>query len=242
MSNPPSDSAGPVMDLTDLEIEANKERARALAAELRDLNKKTYEQEMLKKSKEKINKKRTYQNDRLVHKERKPNSIIKPEVRDLIRDNVANGMKVVDAMKTFKVSRRQIQRIKIEDPNLVRTHKKRTGKFTDEMKTELLHHLDCKSATTLSEMARFLKEKFDLTVSTQAISNLINDMDISWKQVTNIPQSWNKPKLLEQRANFVHRRGMDLGRKVVFVDESGFDLHSGRSSGYAPSGKSLISF
>ena len=51
MSNPPSDSAGPVMDLTNLEIKENKERARALAAKLQDLNKKTYEQEILKKSK-----------------------------------------------------------------------------------------------------------------------------------------------------------------------------------------------
>ena len=99
-----------------------------------------------------------------MHKERKPNSIIKPEVRDSIRENVSNGMKVADTMKTFKVSQIQIQRIKIEDPNLVRNHKKRTGKFTDEMKTELLHHLDRKSATTLSEMARFLKDQFDLTV------------------------------------------------------------------------------
>jgi hypothetical protein len=61
-------------------------------------------------------------------------------------------------------------------------------------------------------------------------------MDISWKQVTNIPAAWNKPKLIKQRANFVNHCGLDLGRKVVFVDESGFDLHSGRPFGYAPSG------
>jgi len=63
MSNPPSDSVAPVMDSTDLEIKANKEKARALAEELRDLNKKTYEQEMVKNSKGKINEKQTYQNN-----------------------------------------------------------------------------------------------------------------------------------------------------------------------------------
>ena len=240
MSNPPSDSVALVMDSTNLEIKENKEKARTLAEDLRDLNKKTYEQEMVKNSKGKINEKQTYQNNWLVHKEHKPNSIIKPKVQDLIWDNFVNGMKFVDAMKNFKVSQHQIKQIKFEGPNLVRTHKKRAGKFTDDMKTELLHHLDRKSATTLSEMARFLKDRFDLTVSTQAISNLIHDMDISWKQVTNIPASWNKPDLLEQRANFVHRRGMDLGRKVVYVDESGFDLHSGRSSGYVSTAEIIL--
>ena len=107
-------------------------------------------------------------------------------------------------MKTFKVSRRQIQRIKTEDPSLVKTVKKRPGKFTDEMKIELLHQLEQKSSTTLTELARFIKEKIDVTVSTQAISNLIHDMDITWKQTTNIPNSWNKPQLIELQPNFVH--------------------------------------
>ena len=113
-------------------------------------------------------------------------------------------MKVSDAITTFKVSQRQIQRIKNEDPNLVKTHKKRPGKFTNEMKTELLLQLDHKSATTIPEMAWFLREKFDVSVSTQAISNLIHDMEISWKQVTNILASWNKPELGKQQANSVH--------------------------------------
>ena len=106
-------------------------------------------------------------------------------------------MKVSKAMKTFKVSRRQIQRIKVEDPNLVKTHKRRPSKFINDMKTELLLQLDNKSSTTLPEMAQF-----DVSVSTQAISNLLHDMDISWKQVTNIPAAWNKLDLLEQRANY----------------------------------------
>ena len=193
------------------------------------------------RAKEKLDKKRTYKNDRLTHKDRKPNAIIKPEVRELIRKNViGNGMKTSEAMKAFKVSRRQVQRIKGEDPNLVKTHKKRRSKFSDEMKTELLHQLDQQSSTTLPEMVHFIKEQFDVTVSTQAVSNLIHDMDISWKQVTNIPASWNKADLIEKQAAFVNHRGLDLGRKIVYVDEAGFDLHSARKFGYAPSSELLI--
>ncbi|MBW0463011.1 hypothetical protein O181_002726 [Austropuccinia psidii MF-1] len=45
-------------------------------------------------------------------------------------------------------------------------------------------------------------------------------MDITWKQVTNIPASWNKEDLLTQRANFVNCRG--------------------RGFGYAPSGQPAV--
>ena len=104
------------------------------------------------------------------------------------------------------------------------------------MKTVLLLQLEQRLSTTLAEMARFIKDQFDFKVSTQAISNLIHDMDILWKQVTNIPAAWNKPNLLNQQANFVNWCGLDLGRTVVFVNESGFDLHSGWAFGYSPSG------
>ena len=67
-------------------------------------------------------------------------------------------------------------------------------------------------------------------------------MDITWKQTMNIPTSWNKPQLIELRANFVHHRGLDLKRTVVFVDEAGFDLHSGRAFGYAPRGNVLLTY
>ncbi|KAA1070844.1 hypothetical protein PGT21_050111 [Puccinia graminis f. sp. tritici] len=234
-----SDSA--VTDSTELEIEANKERSRVLLEELRDLNKKIAQQEATKKAKGKIEEKRTYKDDRLAHKERKANAIIKPEVRELIRENVnGKGMKIVDAMKAFNVSRRQIQRIKAEDPDQVKTHKKRPSKFTDDMKTELLLELDQKSTTTLPEMVKFIQERFGVKVSTQAISNLIHDIDISWKLVANIPAAWNKTELIEQRANFVNRCGLDLGRRVVFIDEAGFDLHSGRAFGYSPSGQPAV--
>jgi transposase len=215
-----------VMDSTKLKIEANKVRERKLLEELQNLKKQTSQKEAVHKAKKNLDQKRTYKSNRLTHKERKPNAVIKPEVRSLICENVMmKGMKVSEAMEAFNVSRRQIQRIKAKDPNNVKVQKKRPSKFTDDMKTELLLELDQKSTTTLPEMVAFIEDRFDVKVSTQAVSNLIHDMDILWKQVTNIPAAWNKPKLIKQRANFVNRRGLDLGRKVVYVDESGFDLH-----------------
>ena len=77
-----------VMDSAELELEANKARSRELLQELHDLNRKTAQQESILKSKKTLENNRAHENDRLVHKQRKPNAIIKPEVQDLIHENV----------------------------------------------------------------------------------------------------------------------------------------------------------
>ncbi|KNZ61166.1 hypothetical protein VP01_1442g4 [Puccinia sorghi] len=102
-----------VMDSVELELEANKDRSRKLLQELQNLENICAQK-----------------NDRLVHKQRKPNTMIKPEVCNLICENVIqNGMSLAQARKMFKVSQCQIQRIKFEDPNAIKVNKK-PGRFT----------------------------------------------------------------------------------------------------------------
>lgn len=153
----------------------------------------------------KIGETRTYQNKRLTHKERKPKAIIKPKVQELVRSNVlAKGMTQKEAVSTFDISCRQVQRIIKEDPNNIKISKKRPSKFSNKMVTNLLMFINQKSTSTLKEMVNFLQNEQSVQVTTQAISKLLKDINITWKQVTNIPSSWNKPKLLEQRANYVN--------------------------------------
>ncbi|OAV88043.1 hypothetical protein PTTG_29185 [Puccinia triticina 1-1 BBBD Race 1] len=47
----------------ELELKANQEKAKALVKDLRDVNKKIAQQEVIKKAKAKINDKQTYKND-----------------------------------------------------------------------------------------------------------------------------------------------------------------------------------
>ena len=110
------------------------------------------------------------------------------------------------------------------------------------MRTNLLLYLENRPAATQKEMAEYLKDTHSVSVTTSAISQTLRDMDITWKQVCNIPASWNQANLLEQRANFVNCQALDVDCLIVFVDESGFDLHMGRSCGYAPSGEFFFSF
>jgi hypothetical protein len=123
------------------------------------LKKKTSQKEAVHKAKKNLDPKQTYKSDWLIHKECEPNAVIKPEVCSLIRENITmKGMKVLEEMETFNVLRRQIKRIKAEDPNNVKVQKKQPSKFTNNMKTELLLELDQKSRTTILEMVAFIED------------------------------------------------------------------------------------
>lgn len=96
-----------------------------------------------------------------------------------------------EAVSNFDISPRQVQQILKEDPLQIKFNKQQSSKFNKEMVADLLIFINCQSTSTLKEMAKFLKNKYEATVTTQAISNLLWDVDITWKQVTNIPSSWN---------------------------------------------------
>lgn len=105
-----------------------------------------------------------YQNDWL-HKYQNPNAIIKPVVCNIIWENfLGNSIKTVDAMKVFKLSHFQFQRIKAEDPNLVRGHKKHPIQLNDEMKTNFIQKPDQKSLKTLAETECFINKWFNFQV------------------------------------------------------------------------------
>ena len=89
-------------------------------------------------------------------------------------------------------------------------------------------------------MVMFMNECFDVMALTQEVSDLIHDMDISWKQVTTILVEWNKSNLLEQQANFINCCGLELEQLLFCVDEAGFDLHLGQPYGYSTSGALLF--
>ena len=110
-----------IIDTETLEIEAGEAEAQELARRLEELNKKNFEKKTIRQAKSNLEKRRTHVNDRLTHKERKPNSIINPTVRELICLNVLEkGMRRKEASEMFKVSIRQVHHIICEDPN----HKK----------------------------------------------------------------------------------------------------------------------
>lgn len=62
-------------------------------------------------------------------------------------------------------------------------------------------------------------------------------MKITWKNVLKIPQDWNTLEVLEQRAEYVRATVHYSNRNVVYVDESGFNLHISKSKGRSLAGE-----
>ena len=62
-----------VMDLAELELKADQERARNLAIELQELQQKNFQAKTIMKSKKQLNEKHTYKNNWITHKDCKPN-------------------------------------------------------------------------------------------------------------------------------------------------------------------------
>jgi transposase len=91
------------------------------------------------------------------------------------------------AAKAFKVSSCQVYCIIQEDPNQKKINWKRPRKLTDKMVTSLLVFIEEKSMFTQKEMVQFLQTTFSVSISTQTISNLLGDLELTWDQSTNIP-------------------------------------------------------
>jgi hypothetical protein len=60
---------------------------------------------------------------------------------------------------------------------------------------------------------------------------------VTWETVTPIPNKWNKAAFLQERHDYVLNQVTNVGQKLIFIDESGFNSQTHPSHGYALSGE-----
>jgi len=61
-------------------------------------------------------------------------------------------------------------------------------------------------------------------------------MDVTWKNVMTIPIDWNTLEVLRARTEYVHQLLLMMDRNRVYLDETGFNLHTKKSKGRALAG------
>jgi hypothetical protein len=102
--------------------------------------------------------------------------------------------------------------------------------------TSVLLLLEQDPSTTLKKLAEHVKAEFNIQVSPAAIQKTLKSIEVTWKTVTPIPRKWNEAAFLQQRHDYVLNRVTNVGQKLIFIDESGFNSQTHPSHGYAISG------
>ncbi|KNZ54861.1 hypothetical protein VP01_282g5 [Puccinia sorghi] len=185
------------------------------------------------------------QNEGSSGSKRKAYQAVKPEVKELVIQNVFDkGMTQRKVSESFGLSERTVRRIIKAEKNIHSGQdplpKRRRGaktKLTSAVMTELLFQLERQPAMTLSDMKRYVSDVHAVTCTPQSISRMLSSMDVNWKTTVEIPSHWNEISILQQRHDFVVRRAIDVDKDLIFVGDTGFDLNFNRSQDPSCSGK-----
>ncbi|WAR55341.1 hypothetical protein PtB15_6B80 [Puccinia triticina] len=165
--------------------------------------------------------------DRLSTQQR-PHQPISGEVKKLIENEIFENNKTqIEVAKSFGVSDRQVQRIvddaRNDKPSASTNRRGAKSKLTADVITPILLLLKETPSTTLKKLAEHVKSEFDIQVTPAAIQKTLKTIEVTWKTVTPIPQKWNEAAFLQQRHNYVLNCVTNVGQKLIFVDESGFN-------------------
>ena len=110
------------------------------------------------------------------------------------------------------------------------------SKLITNIITSIFLLLEDNPSTTLKKLLEHVKNNFDIKISPAAIQKTLKTINVTWKTVTPIPHKWNEAAFLQQRHDYVLNRVTNVGQKLIFIDESGFNSQTHPSHGYALSG------
>jgi len=143
-------------------------------------------------------------------------------------------------METYGISRASISRIllaekqKINNETSKLTQKRgRKTPLTGDVLVYILGKLEQNSQLTLEEIKNSVETMFHIETSTTAIERALQKMNITWKNVLLIPSNWNSEEVIKARAIFVMNLAKLFTCHIVYVDETGFNLHTCRSKSRA---------
>ena len=87
---------------------------------------------------------------------------------------------------------------------------------------------------TQPEISEELLLQTGIKRSRSSISRILKTMEYSRKRLVIIPEARNTPKNIDSRQNYAREVKFIANDNLVFLDESGFNLHQTRNYGYSP--------
>lgn len=174
-----------------------------------------------------------------VKRQRKQHS---KEIKDLITQSVnqENLPRGIVAHK-FKVPYSSTCRIAREDDlNSTKKYYTPNLKLNDEHMVSLMELIEDSADITQNQIKEHFKNNFNLNISQPAISNALKKLDITWKSAKVMPPDWNSIAVIEARAKFCNQLSSHMGKELIYVDESSFNLGMSNGRGYAKKGKPAL--
>lgn len=151
-------------------------------------------------------------------------------------------MTYAEASKCFRVSKETVKRIvkgakqNSDSRDTPSKRKLSRSSLNGRACSIIVGLLQENSSITLRSIVATLLEAHQISTSISSVDRLLVRMGVTYKASTRIPETWNTPESVAQRKDFVTNILSLEHRQVVYMDESGFNLHIRRNYGRAPRG------
>ncbi|KNZ52921.1 hypothetical protein VP01_339g3 [Puccinia sorghi] len=72
------------------------------------------------------------------------------------------------------------------------------------------------STTTLKKASEHIREKFDISVTPEAIQKTLKTVNTTWKTVTQIPQKRNEASFITKQHDYMLNQVTNIGQKHFY--------------------------
>jgi len=103
--------------------------------------------------------------------------------------------------------------------------KGRPSNLNEDLKSEIRNILDVDPSNTLKSLANNLNNK-NINAAPSTISKYLKKMEFTRKRLSLVPQERNSPRVIDERQRYCRLMNNVPNSDLVFLDETGFNLHT----------------
>ena len=186
------------------------------------------------------------QENNMIQSRSSKNNKYSNEKRNLLVNKVTReGMSIKQAANLLEINYNSAKGIikVFKDEERIEVKRKGGSKqklLSEEITNKIEEYIEVNSCITLISIQKKILETFNVTCCIETVRRAIVDMKITRKLCTRTLEKVNNPEILEKRklyaSNFL-TNSPENDSKIIFIDESGFNLHLRPSFGRSPIGK-----
>lgn len=185
---------------------------------------------------------------RKKRKERGKYERISAEKRKTIIDNIVDlGKRPIEIAKQFNLKPKSVYSILSVYKKENRVEKLKQGgerntKVNDKVKEKIVNCIEKRNDFTLKQIVNHLEndEKSPIKLSTGTVYNALIKNEITNKKLIYVPAERNTPSNIQKRKDYCLWAITLDKRNIIFIDETGFNLHMKRGRGWSKKGTRAV--